>query len=499
MKIKTGLSTRYLKFTSAGLLMAAMTGSRAQACATDVHAPARSPKQSAAAWRAYFKSHSKVGARTPAEDSGQLPTASHDPWGGADPAKWRPEAVLANAVSEALNDGWAMTGAREVLVAFPLKMYKGSVRPYGDGQTNSSFTFGQTWTAKQPPLVATLVRTVDGNTHLKFRFHRSLIFGQDGIRLEYMRDGQTLQKVLNGLKKTGQGDYEVEWLPTGSETPQWGDLFQNHVAFVQGLGWTDWFPIDFRDVVRTKEQLLAVVSEARRNLGPGTLLDPEKISVQGQTGTDTPFDKMGSPAFASELQSTKYFPIGIHNTYSLQGVGDVITAVGNGTTVVIPHKAGAPSPFKLAYICFNERNHQAEGLSGAPSGGGWHEIGDPAETVLNTLERAPVVFGYANGIPMSFAPGGSAQNPKWSYGLSDVAVIRKLQPGQALITAAGPTTWSEYTPNDSAGDWHLRATHGDAGRNYHWFIFDQSHEVCAVEWVHNSVPTPANQADPTAE
>ena len=157
------------------------------------------------------------------------------------------------------------------------------------------------------------------------------------------------------------------------------------------------------------------------------------------------------------------------------------TAVGHGNTLVMIR---APSPFKLAYICFDKRDPEAEAKFGVPSGGGWHEIGDPAETVMNTLEKAPVVFGYANGRPAAAPPSG-----QFAYGLSDIAVIRELKPGFALITAGGDTTRAE----DASG-WQNRGSQKNKpdGRNYHWFAFHQAHEVCGLEWVHPKVPTPDN-------
>jgi hypothetical protein len=72
--------------------------------------------------------------------------------------------------------------------------------------------------------------------------------------------------------------------------------------------------------------------------------------------------------------------------------------------------------------------------------------------------------------------------------LSDVMVIRKLAPGSALITAAGSTSASE----DASG-WANRGNQSiSTGRNYHWFIFNQNHEVCALEWVHPHIPSPTN-------
>src|SRR5437660_9775956 len=41
-------------------------------------------------------------------------------WGGSDASKWRPEAVLANAASRAINDAWSRSDVRDVVVAVPL-------------------------------------------------------------------------------------------------------------------------------------------------------------------------------------------------------------------------------------------------------------------------------------------------------------------------------------------------------------------------------------------
>jgi hypothetical protein len=96
---------------------------------------------------------------------------------------------------------------------------------------------------------------------------------------------------------------------------------------------------------------------------------------------------------------------------------------------------------------------------------------------MNTLETASPLFGYANGKP--------GDDRVYTFGLSDVTVIRKLRPGMALVTAAGTTTAAEaYTP--------LRGSGPAQGRNYHWFAFDQPTEVCAVEWVHPCIPDPTN-------
>src|SRR5438067_5995341 len=39
------------------------------------------------------------------------------PWGGTDPTRWRPEAIMANAASQALNEAWSRSGVTDAIVA----------------------------------------------------------------------------------------------------------------------------------------------------------------------------------------------------------------------------------------------------------------------------------------------------------------------------------------------------------------------------------------------
>jgi hypothetical protein len=128
--------------------------------------------------------------------------------------------------------------------------------------------------------------------------------------------------------------------------------------------------------------------------------------------------------------------------------------------------ADQPSaPFKILYTAFERRHPEREAAApdgGVPSGGGWHLIGDPAETILNSVESAPIVVGSAN----NDTSGKALPSGTYAYGLSDVATVRWLRPGEAFSTKRG--------------------TAGHA--NYHWFIFQQDREVVTEEWVHPHVP-----------
>jgi hypothetical protein len=455
------------------------------------HANTTSATQTQSYWRRFSKSPPKH-ARKPADAGGwgALPSEKNHPWGG-DGSRWKPEAILANAVSEALNDGFAQAGVRDVLVAIPVRMQPGkgpANRPYGDGQTNALVSLGDNWNQKQPPLVASLLLFQNGGVKIKLRFHRSLSFGAEpSIEIAYVASSGTRSGKLGPVTRSADGDYETEWAPSAQEMPAWGTMFQNQVAFVRPTGWKDWFPIDFRNVVLSNSQLLDTVPAEKRRYARGTLLDPERVSVQGLNTVEFPFQKIGAPGFAQDVVAQRYIPInppGIHDKFYQDNGALIPTAVGNGSTLVFPNAQMDPpgnAPMKMAYICFEPRNEAAERAAGLPSGGGWHEIGDPAETVINSLENAPLVIGYANGKPAGNPPTG-----QFAYGLTDVSVMRKVFPGNAIVTTAGPTTLQEgYGPSRGRGPLE--------GRNYHWFFFDHSHYVCAREWVHNCVPTPYNQ------
>jgi hypothetical protein len=100
---------------------------------------------------------------------------------------------------------------------------------------------------------------------------------------------------------------------------------------------------------------------------------------------------------------------------------------------------------------------------GVTSGGGWHRIGDPAETISNDLESTPLLPASAMGnpVPASALPSGT-----FAYNLTDVATFRWLRPGEAFVTRRGSA----------------------AQPNYHGYLFGGSREVCTEEWVHACVP-----------
>jgi hypothetical protein len=130
-------------------------------------------------------------------------------------------------------------------------------------------------------------------------------------------------------------------------------------------------------------------------------------------------------------------------------------------------------------------NLQEEARLGVPTGGGWHEIGRApqgagpnfGESVINSLENEPILMGFAVQQPGPTPTGVE----KYAFGLTDVATVRWLFPGEAMVTMIGDSPWG-----------YLRGKPPEVKHNFHWFLFQQDREVCTEEWVHPCEPTAAD-------
>lgn len=377
------------------------------------------------------------------EAGGALP-----PWGGADVSRWSGEAILANAVSRELNLAFAQRGTRDATVAVALRVVPSDYRPFSDGQTNARASLAA-WTQPRPPVLATLIRTAGGASHVTFRFDRALPY--DGTRF-VLRVGATERAFEAPRDPSGD---RVGSLPL-SAAPGVEGAALDPVVFVKPAGWSDWFPLHFRMPVRDARAMVATLAPAQRAFGGRTLPDPLRVSVQREASpATTPYARLRAMPPAAGYNAAPYRADSVHGQYPTHS-GLQRTAVGGAWTWLTDAPA---APMKLIYNCFDRRDAAAE--EGVPSGAGWHRIGDPAETLANTLEGAPILVGYATGSPAA-PPSGAA-----SYGLGDVATFRWLRPGEALLTTRG-------------GD--------DAHANYHWFAVHHDREVCAEVWVHPCVP-----------
>ncbi len=102
-------------------------------------------------------------------------------------------------------------------------------------------------------------------------------------------------------------------------------------------------------------------------------------------------------------------------------------------------------------------------------------MGDPAESILNTISGIPipVAYGQRNSLSRSQLPSGD-----FSYGLADPITTRLLQPGEAFVV-----------PNDSTRPSPTDPSQREVEPNYHtYWIPDAEHPVPVVLWTHPQRP-----------
>jgi hypothetical protein len=397
-------------------------------------------------------------------------TGAQAPWGGSDVARWRPEAVMANAMSEALNDAWAKSDVKDAIVATPVKMQNSGFREFGDGQANAAPSF-EWWHQQRPPIVATLVRFNSSPAKVFFRLDRALPVPNGDFEIRYtVSDVPRLVRV--SAQKDANGDWRAEW-PLPQEI-DFGDPRFTATLLVHPVNWGDWFPLWFRFPVRPIADLKTTIpTQLATFTDGGNIADHEGVSIQS-TGFQgqSPFDKLIPHDFGNRYNNPPFQPVDIHAVFPWNG-HTYVTGVGTGWTWVANQP---PAPFKIMYTCFDKRRPDLEASAadgGVPSGGGWHRIGDPAETVLNDLEDGPIALGSAMSYPL---PGSQLPSGGFAYNLTDVATLRFVQPGEAFITPIGSQS---VDANGTVWD----------QSNFHWYFFQQDRPVCTEEWVHPYRPT----------
>ena len=149
----------------------------------------------------------------------------------------------------------------------------------------------------------------------------------------------------------------------------------------------------------------------------------------------------------------------VHGRYPNNGdVGAKVTAIGGVTTWGTATEVGqrpANGPWKYLYTCFDPRNVENEKEEWVPSGAGWHFVGDPAETVLNTLSTAHIPF----------AIGRTHSNANPAGGFTETITAMWVEPGGVQITRQG---------------------------EFHWYVIPYDQHVCTEIWVHPCVPSLTN-------
>jgi len=422
-------------------------------------------------------------------------------WGGSDPDAWTADTLFARAASAELNRVWALPDVVDAIIAAPTSLQDSLYHPYGDGQSNARMSFGSSWMVRSPPLVATLIKFGHSGMACYFRFAAALLGSQQQVQVRAPRLNRSF--MLNAQRVPGSNDL-LAVMDKVDDGLGWAVLGHTQLVFVRPFpDFDDWFPVFFRQPVQSSAAMIADISPAASRSFPDAkpVLDSEGIKASAAQQGVTPFQALMSHSFARPRWNTAvrliarvlpathrhrffltlfctrhtrhihthttytntciqpYQPDPVHGTYGENGP---VTAVGQGWTwVALPSSAGSggDAPFKVLYTCFQQRQPGKEAAHGVVSGGGWHRIGDPAETIFNSLESAPLVVGTGfQNAAKAFsqeAPGALA------YGLADVVTVRWLAPGEALVTRRP---------------------------DFHWFFFQSSSNVCTEEWVHPCVP-----------
>jgi hypothetical protein len=424
-----------------------------------------------------------------------LPTAdSPHPWGGPRPDHWKPEAILANAMSSMMNESWKSADVADVIVSSPVKMIFTNERVYGDGQTNSSLSFGPSWKESTPPLVAALITSTNGSRKVHFHLPSSTSLTPLRLKIVFFTDENGKSVRGNETVTVAKSDSGIdgEWIVPA--TVRFGSLEHARVIWIQMGDAKQVLPLDFRMPIYSVNRLIKAAGTAKTaGLSP---LDPLQVSARSLAARNLPelvlLNSNYGPQWVKNDQGSNVLRNeSIHGSIHRDN-SEIKTSVGGGLTWLVDKVEF--TTFKNLYTCFDARRYEDDGSgkpsetsSGVPSGGGWHEIGDAAETIINDLETSPVMVGFATGLPWPTPP----DQGEFYNGLSDVASVRWLKPGEALMTAAGDQTWKEDAAfRGPKHDGSSRATEpSGGGRNYHWFFFDEDSPICTQEWVHNERPT----------
>lgn len=191
-------------------------------------------------------------------------------WGGNDAAKWKPEAVYANAVSDFINRLWTMQSVADVLVSIPVIFQDNDVvRPYGDGQSNARVTFSSSWAHKSVPLRTGLVRNQSGASVIILEFSPDLNLVQDHIEISYKGDQGEVRTATIDAQTDANGWLTASWTALPEDLP-WSkvvdaanadvDSVSGYTFFVRPTpGFDDWFPVTFKHPWSTAAKITATV------------------------------------------------------------------------------------------------------------------------------------------------------------------------------------------------------------------------------------------------
>jgi len=316
------------------------------------------------------------------------------PFGGTNSKNWTTEVWLANVAVGELSKSEANPNIKDVLLTLPVQMLQSNIFPFGDGQSNSHLIYGKSWLARSPIVV--LKREIFKNGRIK----DSVIWNPS---LGLSSDISTLDFGMSG-----------KWIYFKPKT------------------WTSWFigtfSIEIYNIAVAAQSFPALNSSNR-------FPDPQKINLDfGVNGIQKIINHKWSGGYNS---NPIYEPI-VHGIFPIIDKNNhtqmIPTAVGGVKTWMINRSSNIR--YKHLYTCFDARNLNAESQTGTPSGAGWHLIGDPAETILNTIE--------SRSLPVAVATLYSGPTPpmgQFAFELNHIVTIKNLRPGEMFLTRRGNMHW----------------------------------------------------------
>jgi hypothetical protein len=333
------------------------------------------------------------------------------PFGGFLKSKWKMEAIIANAIDAELDIGYAKPNIARVVVSLPAHLHSSNHHSFPDNQTNARVDFGEYWKEKVAPVIARREIYKDGTTKMEVSFAPSL-------------------KVK---------EYDLQMV--GSST------------FIRPKGSVDSYVINTDPQVLSLQEFVDAIPVEQRSFSQGRKApDPEGIFNKIPPG-GTAIEVFAGHTMGEGYNSEPYPMSEVHARFpELEKM--LTTAVGGGISWVFDRNVSVKGPkasFKHVYSCFDERNIDKETAAGVPSGAGWHLIGEHAETLLNTLEKSPLL------IALGKETTASPKSGSFAYQLRHTISATRLQPDEVFVTRKG---------------------------QFHWFAIESTRKLCAELWIH---------------
>lgn len=438
----------------------------------------------------------------------RLPSAA-PLFGSANAAFWSSEAVFANVGEAFLNQVKGRPEVKDAWVSIPLKIQGSNYFPFGDGQSNSKIQLPRLKEPNNIPYLAALLYFKDPKRapEVEIRFHPGV--ATTSFKASLLKFGVDLpaEEAYKNLKMNSANGTPTVLFSLGDLKPQMiQEIFTGQRGFwISGAGWADGFPILFkanawRKIAAQEKSLFPSLEESFKglkffagstpnfdpqNLASATLKlpEPRRAIVAYSKAAWKHHQDAGPIGFIMKGTDFGRFqpfpahpkakspPLSVHGEYkdNFETPTSVYSSVG-GVLTRYALKGQMGSNVKHLYTCFTARTPELEIVKqpdpklppGVPSGAGWHKVGDPAETVINSLETAPVLTAVASENPLY----ALQKTKKFSFDLNSVATLRWTEPGEAFITAKG---------------------------EHHWYaVHDTQWPVCTEILVHECVPTQTN-------